>query len=231
MAAVVGAGFKFHKTAEEPAPDHRPAVLVKEPRSVRHAAESRAEALAVAAEFIRTAVARKNVDRSWRLAAPQLRNGFTRAEWARGNIPVVPFPVESARWKLEYSYKHTLGLRVALFPPPKAQVRPTVFDIELSAVKTGNERRWRVASILPSVARAPVDPRQQPTRVMPQLGVPDGEGRLGAAWLFVPLGLLSLIVVVPAAVAVAHWRRSSRAAREYARERGRPLAPLPPPRT
>jgi hypothetical protein len=52
-------------------------------------------ALVTAREFIRTAVLREHLGRSWPLLAPSYRHGFTRAQWLTGNIPVVPFPAKS----------------------------------------------------------------------------------------------------------------------------------------
>ena len=55
-------------------------------------------------------------------------------------------------------------------------------------------------------------------------------GRLGAVWLLVPLGFLSLIVIVPLAIftrdGLAHRRVSRRDRRELSKE----LPPLPRPR-
>ena len=48
------------------------------------------EALATARTFIRTAVARKDVGRSWSITHPSFRQGYTEQQWATGDIPVVP---------------------------------------------------------------------------------------------------------------------------------------------
>src|SRR5215210_694627 len=45
----------------------------------------------VAGKFILTAVARKNIDDSWAITHPSLRAGFTRREWASGEIPIIPY--------------------------------------------------------------------------------------------------------------------------------------------
>ena len=41
--------------------------------------------------FVTTAVERRNPAAAFALAAPELRQGMTRAQWAKGDIPVVPF--------------------------------------------------------------------------------------------------------------------------------------------
>jgi hypothetical protein len=229
LAAIVGAGIKFSYTGPglDVEPSNEPAVLYKEPKSVRLGARSRADALAVAEKFIRTAVARKRVGESWNLVAPELKDGFTKAEWARGEIPVVPFPAASARWRVDYSYRNKLGLRVALFPPVGARTPAAVFDLDLMAMKVGKDRHWRVSSFMPSVQRAPLGNDSGPvlgSAGVPRVSVPEGESRLSAAWLLVPLGLLSLVLLVPLAIGLGHWYRRTRAERAYARE----MADAPP---
>ena len=46
------------------------------------------QARKVAAEFIATADARKNLPRTYALAHPELRHGMTLKQWKKGNIPV-----------------------------------------------------------------------------------------------------------------------------------------------
>ena len=118
--------------------------------------DATAHALAVAADFVRTAVARRNVGSSWELVTPRFRLGFTRKAWAKGDIPVVPFPVDIARWRLEYSLRNELGFEVALFPPKQSDQRATVFDIGMLAVGSGSDRHWLVDYFSPGpVGSAP----------------------------------------------------------------------------
>jgi hypothetical protein len=58
-----------------------------------------AAAFNVTMHFVASAVVRHHVERSYELVSPELRRGYTRARWARGTIPVVPFvgPWDSAR--------------------------------------------------------------------------------------------------------------------------------------
>jgi hypothetical protein len=55
------------------------------------AAEKRAAARALTA-FAASAIPRRDLETSWRLATPHLRTGTTHAEWLAGNLPVVPYP-------------------------------------------------------------------------------------------------------------------------------------------
>jgi hypothetical protein len=53
--------------------------------------------------FLRTAVARVHVERSFDLVTPGFRLGMSRPRWATGDIPVVPFfQIVSASWKYEW---------------------------------------------------------------------------------------------------------------------------------
>jgi hypothetical protein len=76
----------------------------------------------VLARFVGTAVARCRVGDSWDLAGPSLRQGVSRDEWRRGEIPIVPYPAARhgrGSWDLvNYSYRNRVGLEVLLFPRP-----------------------------------------------------------------------------------------------------------------
>lgn len=106
----------------------------------------------VAGKFILTAVARKNMDESWEITHPSLRAGYTRRQWKKGDIPVVPFPInnlEQARFKVDQSYKNEVLLEVALIPNKNSDVEAGVFFIGLKAVGNGQNRRWLVDYWMP----------------------------------------------------------------------------------
>jgi len=155
---------------------------------------------------------RENVEDSWDLTAPSLKAGYTRETWATEDIPVAPYPVDAARWDIDYSLEGVVGLKVALFPKRGEEVPAAVFDMQLRAFGKGKDRRWLVDSWTPTS----------------YTGVPDGpllggsnrppvqyESRLGASWLFVPLGILALALAVPTFVLGRGWWRDRRAARRY----------------
>jgi hypothetical protein len=76
------------------------------------------EVLQLARQFVATAVARKNVASSFDLVCPDMKDGYTRQRWAKGNIPVVPFPVFSGKWRVSYSLADEVDLQVALYAIP-----------------------------------------------------------------------------------------------------------------
>jgi len=58
----------------------------------------------VVRRFVATAVERRDPGASFALVTPELRQGMTRAEWATGNIPVVPFHgVDWTGFRLSFS--------------------------------------------------------------------------------------------------------------------------------
>lgn len=190
------------------------AYVYHEPKSVPLTRAERSRALATAANFVTHAVARRKVARSYELASPALKGGLTKAEWAKGVIPVVPFPVEEARWRVEYSYPDALGLQVLLFPTAKSRLRPKVFAMELTPRGRGKNQRWLVSSWSPTgvqggspIAAAP----PSGTGGVPNIGATlSGEARLDARWLLAPLGLLAVVPLVVAVFYIRGWRRGRR---------------------
>lgn len=233
-ATAVTVGILYPNTAKTPMETFGPGkpVVYHEPETVKISNRSRAEALATAANFVKTAVVRRNVDDSWTLVAPGLKQGYTRARWANGEIPVVPYPAEGARWRLEYSYPGALGLKVLLFPRRDAGVRPNLFDMELTRAGSGARAHWVVSSWTPSGGpsvpdlAAPGSGGGSLVSPVIQPGAVTSEARLGAAWLLVPLGLLGVVPLILIGFAARSWYRGRKAAREYARTAS--PAELPP---
>ena len=104
-------------------------------------------ATAVAREFVATAVARKNLSRAWVLAAPELRQGMTLAEWKTGTIPVQPYPVAQAvaRYTTQSSTADAAVLRVSFLPPPASSTPPADFVLTLQRIAG----HWLVAGWAP----------------------------------------------------------------------------------
>ena len=78
--------------------------------------DERAALVLVAQRFVESAVTRDHPERAYAIAGRSLRAGLTKKQWATGEIPVVPYPVESARWKVEYSHSEGVGLLVMVDP-------------------------------------------------------------------------------------------------------------------
>jgi hypothetical protein len=103
------------------------------------------EARRVAGQFILTAVARKHTGTSWSLLDPTYpgKEEYTKATWAKGDIPVIPFPVSNlkeARFRVAGRQGKELSLEVGLIPKKGSGVRRAVFDLVL----TQHGKRWLV---------------------------------------------------------------------------------------
>ncbi|MGZ8687796.1 MAG: hypothetical protein ACXWZP_05145 [Gaiellaceae bacterium] len=179
----------------------------------------RAALVSVAQRFVESAVARDRPERAFEIVGPDLRGSLSRKQWATGEIPVVPYPVASARWKVEYSNAEAVGLLVMVFPPKGARERPTVFSMSMVPVRLGADSRWLVNGWVPkggspttigsssdSPGQALADvASQQAERVSPRASV---------AWLIVPVVLICLVFVVPV-VFLVRERRVARRMRRY----------------
>jgi hypothetical protein len=197
-------------------PTHGRADVYVAPLPVALAPAERRAVIATAASFVDTAVRRDHAERAYDLVGPSLRGGTSRADWRGGDIPVVPYPVEDARWQLEYAYADEIGLQVAVFPPAGATVRPLVFDLSLRAFGSGQGRRWLVESWSPRGAGGSRPARRDGSPF--QLGsqtIAPASARLGAAWLLVPAGLVASAVLLPVAFLFAQRLRGRRAERAY----------------
>jgi hypothetical protein len=204
-------GTKYVLTATGPV--NEPAqVLPPQPPPAPFTRAVRTQVLDTASRFLRTAVMRKNVGDSWELVHPSLRAGYTRSTWATQDIPVAPYPMQSARWDVDYSWRGMVGLKIALFPPKGSEVPAAVFDMHLRALGKGDKRRWLVESWTPtSYTGVPQGPLLGGSN-RPQV---EYKSPLGAGWLTIPLAILLLVLLVPTVVLARGWRRDRRAVREY----------------
>jgi hypothetical protein len=97
----------------------------------------------VAGEFILTTVTRKDLARGWEITHPSLREGMTKQEWLKGDIPIVPYPVsttDTAPMSVEESYKDHAIMRVALSAEKGTNVKPQLFFIGVRKF----HGQWRV---------------------------------------------------------------------------------------
>jgi hypothetical protein len=191
-----------------------PAVVIEDPDPVPLSKETKAATLATAREFMITAVRRERVADSWELAAPSLRQGMSREEWARGEIPVVPYPVDFAKYRFDYSYRDVVGLQAYVFPPAgETTVRPMVFYIDLVPQGTGKNRRWLVKSLTPAGTSAASRPASLGDLVEGDAG--PAKSRISPLFLLLPGILVSLALATLVGMGMREWRRGVRARRAY----------------
>lgn len=224
-AAVVGGalavGFIWPNTApHEQAEATGGAVKVDAtPKAVRLKLHDRAAALAVVTRFVDSAVARHNVDRAWWLVTPELRAGYTRKQWDTQPLPdIAPFPVAQARWKLQFSDSKGVGFTIALFPPKSTHQQPIVFMVGLHQVGAAKHRHWLIDNWQPAPINASsvgssggVTGEFAPNLSASASPTPSAKAKESPIWLLLPVGLLSLILVIPISIAGLNWHRDRRA--------------------
>jgi len=219
-AVAIGVIWSNTGHSENAAPTGPPIHLdYRAPKKVQLKHRDRSEALKVAAKFIDSAVARKNVDRSWSLAAPELKQGITRAEWDRSENSIVPFPVAEARWKLQFADVRGIGFTMALYPKVRSEEKAQVFMIGLHKVGSAKHHRCLVDNWQPAPTSGATGSASTVllTQAGPSLAkdvLVGAKSKESPIWLLLPLGLLSLVIVIPTVVGLTNWYRGRRALRE-----------------
>jgi hypothetical protein len=191
-----------------------------EPVEVPLTATTRSAVLAVAQRFLTSAVVREGVGDSWEVTHPDLRQGISRREWTSGDIPVVPYPVDTARWRLGYSQDGVVGLEVYVVPEAGSSVRPMVFDMEVKS----EGRRWLVSNWAPRVAPGgPAPPEPSPERVAAAQAAEAraDENALGSAWLLAPIVAVLGVLALPLFLGLRDRRRARHGERLYAEHEAR----------
>jgi hypothetical protein len=192
-------------------------VVARTPQSVALKARDRRAIDRLLDVFVPAAVERRAPLRALPFVTRTFRAGVTRSQWAAGNVPVLPYHARGETfhsWLLGYSHPGEVSVDLLLQPAP----RETLGALAFTAVVKRVHGRWLIDSFVPAASFAPE--RKSP-RILAQ---PDftpnavsghDRARLDARWLLVPLAVLSLIVLVPLAFIVAHWRRGRRAWKSY----------------
>src|SRR3989440_1122639 len=204
---------------ENTKPPGGPVKIAAPPKHMPLKLRDRAAALAVASRFIDTAVARKNVDRAWGLVTPTLHAGYTRKQWDTANLPgIPPFPVGEARWRLQFSDAKGIGFTMALFPTKASHQQAQVFMIGLHKVGAGKHGRWLVDNwqAAPTTASQVASGGGGATggvfdQISPRVSATSAKAKESPIWLLIPVGLLSLALLIPAGIAGTNWYRNRRA--------------------
>jgi hypothetical protein len=194
-----------------------PATVIKQPENVPLTPETRRATIAAAERFIMTAVRREHLSESFDLVHPVLRQGISREAWARGEIPIVPFPAEVTRFAFDYAHRDWVGWRVQVYPESGSQFRPMLFYIDL---RRGSDRRWRVSNWSPgsisasSAGDSGASEGGNPFAIGGSAGA-DAQSRLSPAWLAAPGVLLALGLGAVAWILLRDWRRANAAERAW----------------
>jgi hypothetical protein len=181
--------------------------VYKPPKPLQLTPRTRRQLDATVDEFVRAAVMRRDLERSWKLASPALRVGITHREWLSGELPVYPYPADPARtaWVLDYADEEEVALNVTLEPRKGSSDAPAVFGVSLAPVGRGAHRHWLVGSwyLRGEVSQPePVTPGppaagKKPTPEQREAVRRATESQIDRIWWLVPAGVLALIVLGP----------------------------------
>jgi hypothetical protein len=176
----------------------------------------RAEINRVVDQFVILALKRRDPAAAWSLASRNLRAGSTPKDWARGEVPALPYPARGKHfhtWSLSYAQPKRVGIDLLLQPVRRLRKTQPSIMFEIDLHREGGH--WKVDTIMPTATYAPEgqQPRmytQADTR--PNPGINEGEPRLAKIWWFAVIGPFALVPIVAAALWIAASARARRAA-------------------
>jgi hypothetical protein len=173
--------------------------------------------------FVNSAVKRQDEEASWNVVTPSFRYGVSRSAWAKGNLPVYPYPARGTTF-------HSWTVDSA---------SPTVVDFELMVAsrlsKTDSIQfqgevkkihgRWLINSFNPAATFAGGGTVVGPHDFTASAGGGGGKGvaRLGSTWIALPAALIGAGLLLVLGWFLLVWVRSRRAYRRIDR---RPLEPI-----
>ncbi len=103
--------------------------------------------------FIMSALARKNLGASYKVAAPAIRHGYSLSKWKKGTLRVAVYPVykfdKTADFRLAFGNSTDLLIDVSLVAAPKDKQKPATFRVGLKRFGSGADRRWLVNYLQP----------------------------------------------------------------------------------
>jgi hypothetical protein len=152
VAGVAAAIVRFAPNRDA-APQVIPKTQPKAPAKEKTVPLPRAATKAVYT-FVTTAVARTNLAAAWKVSGPNIRGGLTYKQWLAGNIPVVPYPIETRGFaphmKIDYSYPTSAQLELDLQPKAGSNTAGQLFIVELKRIAGANGKtRWIVDNWVP----------------------------------------------------------------------------------
>jgi hypothetical protein len=173
--------------------------------------------------FVNSAVKRQNEDASWNVVTPSFRYGVTRSAWAKGNLPVYPYPARGTTfhsWTVD-SVSPTVVDFELMVPSRLSKTDSIQFQGEVK--KIGG--RWLINSFNPAATFAAGGTVVGPHDFTASSGGGGGKGvaRLGSIWIGLPAALVGAGLVLVLGWFVLVWVRSRKA---YRRIERRPLEPI-----
>jgi hypothetical protein len=204
------------RSSATPVDRSKKAWVYQSPAHMRLTKQIRLELFQASSRFVRTAVARKQLDSAWAMLGPEMRAGQTRKSWDSGFNNVVPFHADAIEaWDILYAYDNDVALDLSLVSGRKngAHWSGKTFTLELK--RSPASHRWLVASWVPrgvgGGGTLSADNGPPPPAVT---------AHISARWLFVPGLFLGGLVLALCGMGVRNMVRGRRAARRYAEALG-----------
>jgi hypothetical protein len=173
--------------------------------------------------FVNTAVKRENEDASWNVVTPSFRYGVTRSAWAKGNLPVYPYPALGTTfhsWTVDSASPTVVDFEL-MIPSRLSKTDSIQFQGEVKKI----DGRWLINSFNPAATFAAGGTVVGPHDFTASSGGGGGKGvaRLGSIWIALPAALIGAGLVLVLGWFLLVWVRSRRA---YRRIHRRPLEPI-----
>jgi hypothetical protein len=192
--------------------------VYRAPAHMRLTKQDRLQLFDTSSRFVRTAVARKQLDTAWEMLGPEMKAGQTRKSWDSGFNNVVPFKADGIEaWDILYAYEGDVALDLSLVSGRRngSNWAGKTFTLELK--RDPSSHRWLVASWVPKGigGGGSLSPNRRSGPPPPAV-----TAHISARWLFLPGVFLGGLLLVLGVVGVRSVLRSRRAARRYAEALG-----------
>ncbi len=242
IAAVIVAGVKLLPEAKPSPPevftDQQAVNVAAGEKTVRLTPADRRRVNKTIDLLMNAGVKRQDPGAVYEIASPNLRSQASRRDWARGDIPVYPYPALGERfhgWTINFSQKNHLNVDLLVMPgKDRARLGPVALTLDLRKI----ENRWMVDGIFPIATFAPLPPQGNRGPVISTYDlVPaaagsaptGGRSRLSYAYFLLPAAIIGGGIALLVGFLVWRALRDRRIRRRY--QAGGSLPPLPSSRT
>lgn len=218
LGGLVFVGIRYDNTGHSSATAidrTKRAWVYRAPKTLVLTKRQRQSLFATSAHFVRTAVARKQLDEAWDLLGPEMKAGQTRKSWDTGFNNVVPFKADGIEgWDVLYAYDNDVALDLSLYAHGKGKDNWSgkTFTLELKRY-AGHPNQWLVAAWVPKGigggGTLSANRRSGPPP-------PPVTAKLSAKFIFIPAAFLLGLLLLLTAWGVTSAVRGRRATRRYA---------------
>jgi len=173
--------------------------------------------------FVNSAVKRQDEEASWNVVTASFRYGVSRAAWAKGNLPVYPYPARGTTfhsWTIDSASPTVVDFEL-MVPSRLSKTDSIQFQGEVKKI----HGRWLINSFNPAATFAGGGTVVGPHDFTASAGGGGGKGvaRLGSTWIALPAALIGAGLLLVLGWFFLVWMRSRRA---YRRIERRPLEPI-----